>query len=153
TIWRLTAGKVAKARDHTIENIARVLNVDPRVLSGEVRAPDLSSDNEAPVSQVNVRVSTVARNGLNLVAERYGVASSQIIELAPFLFCWAAEASLRERQDRVTEVKRACENARKVEQEIRHFPVPNFTYSEEKIDAEHESIERRDLFGAWFYEK
>jgi transcriptional regulator with XRE-family HTH domain len=74
TIWRLAAGKVAKARDHTIENIARVLNVDPRVLSGEVRAPDLSSDNETPVSQVNVRVSTVARNGLNLVAERYGVA-------------------------------------------------------------------------------
>jgi transcriptional regulator with XRE-family HTH domain len=155
TIWRLTAGKVAKARDRTIENIARVLNVDRRVLSGETRAPELSSDGEAAVSkfQLNVRVSTMARNGLNLVARRYGVEPSQIVELAPFLFCWAAETSLRHRRDRVSEVKRACENARNLEQEIRHFPVPNFTYSEEKIAAEHESIGRCDLFGAWFYEK
>jgi transcriptional regulator with XRE-family HTH domain len=155
TIWRLTAGKVAKARDHTIENIARVLNVDRRVLSGEERAPEFSSDSDAAVSkfQLNVRVSTVARNGLNLVARRYGVEPSRIVELAPFLFCWAAEASLRQRRDRVSEVERACENARNLEREIRHFPVPNFTYSEEKIAAEHESIDRRDLFGGWLCEK
>jgi transcriptional regulator with XRE-family HTH domain len=153
TIWRLTAGKVAKARDLTIENIAGALNVDPRVLSGEARAPDLSTDNEAAVSQLNVRVSTVARNGLKLVAERYDVAQSQIVELAPFLFCWAAETSLRQRRERVSEVDRARENAQNLEREIRHLPVPNFTYSEEKIEAEHESIDRRDLFGAWIYEK
>jgi len=40
-------------------------------------------------------------------------------------------------------------NARDLERKIRHFPVPNFTYSEEKIGAEKESVDRRDLFGAW----
>src|SRR6516162_2394859 len=155
TIWRLTTGKVAKTRDHTIRNIARVLNVDTRVLRGEARAPELTSGTEPAVSkfQLNVRVSTVARNALSLVAERYGVEQSQIVELAPFLFCWVAEASLRQRRDRLSKVERACENARNVEREIRHFPVPNFTYSEEKIAAEHRSIDRRDLFGAWFCEK
>src|SRR5688572_7985473 len=70
TIWRLTAGKVTKARDRTIEEIARVLKVDRRVLTGEMHAPELSSESEAVASkfQLNVRVNPVARNGLNLVA-------------------------------------------------------------------------------------
>lgn len=155
TIWRLTSGKVSKARDHTIEKIARVLNVDRKVLSGEMRAPKPSSDCEPTISkfQLNVRISTAARNSLNLVARRYGVEASQIVELAPLLFCWVAETSLRQRRDRISEVERACENVRNLELEIRHFPVPNFTCSEEKIAAEHESIDRRDLFGAWFYEE
>ena len=155
TIWRLTSGKVAKARAGTIEKIARALKVDQQVLSGETRAPAVQGDNEAAVSklQLNVRVSTVARNGLNLAAERYGVEPPQIVELAPFLFCWAAETSLRQRLARVVEVKRACESAQALERAISHFPVPNFTYSEEKIAAEYESIDRRDLFGTWFCEK
>jgi transcriptional regulator with XRE-family HTH domain len=155
TIWRLTTGKVAKARAGTIEKIARALKVEQQVLSGETRAPAVEGDNEAAVSklQLNIRVSTLARNGLNLVAERYGVERSQIVELAPFLFCWAAETSLRQRRARVIEVERACESAQALERAISHFPVPNFTYSEEKIAAEYESIDRRDLFGAWFCEK
>jgi len=90
---------VAKARDETIERVARALEVDQQVLSGERGAPAVQDDNEAAVSklQLNVRVSTVARNGLNFAAERYGVEPSQIVELAPFLFCWAAETSLRQR--------------------------------------------------------
>jgi DNA-binding Xre family transcriptional regulator len=152
TIWRLKTGKVSKVRGLTIEKIAAALKVDRRVLCGEVPAPE--SDSEPVVSkfQLNVRIGAVARNALTLAARRYRVEPAQIVELAPFLFCWAAEASLRQRRERISEVERACDNAEKLEREIRHFPAPNFTYSDEKIVGEHESINRRDLFGAWFYE-
>jgi len=69
------------------------------------------------------------------------------MELAPLLFCWAAEMSLRQRQDRLRQLEQACENARALEHEMPHLPVPNFTYSEEKIAAESESIDAHDIFG------
>jgi transcriptional regulator with XRE-family HTH domain len=155
TVWRLSAGKVTGARDRTIKQIAEVLKVDPQVLTGEMPPPKVSHESQPATSksQLNLRVSDAARNALILVAQRYGVEQSQIVEIAPFLFCWAAEESLRQRQENVFKVEVACESARNLEQHIRYLPVPNFTYSEEKIVAEQESIDRRDLFGSWIFEK
>jgi transcriptional regulator with XRE-family HTH domain len=147
TLWRLTAGKVSKARDYTIEQIAKALKVDPRVLTGEAVAPDVSRGNEPPTpkDRLNVAICTEARNALHLTALRYNVSQQQILELAPLLFCWAAEASLHQRLDKITQVERAWENVRDLEQRLPHLPDSNFTYAE-AIAVERQSIEDQDLF-------
>jgi transcriptional regulator with XRE-family HTH domain len=147
TLWRLTAGKVRNARDHTIEKIAKALKTDQRVLTGEIPAPEVirGKDTATPKDRLNIALSTEARNALRLAAERYNISQQQIVELAPFLFCWAAEASLRQRRDKIMQVEQACNNVRKLEQAFPHLPVPDFTYAE-VIAAERESIDSCDLF-------
>jgi transcriptional regulator with XRE-family HTH domain len=149
TISRLERGSGERTRDHTLRQLARALNTESAVLSGEAPPPDRQRDAEQSKSQFNISVHAGARNALFLIAERYHVRPWQVLELAPFLFCWAAEASLRQRHERLEEVERACENARNAENAISHLPLPDFTYSEEKIAAEKESIEGRDLFANW----
>ncbi len=151
TISRLERGDRASTRGRTVSQLARALGVDPAVLTGEASAPEKPHERSLldPRSQLNVRVGTGPRNALNLVSRRYRVEPSHIVELAPFLFSCAAEESLRQRRERIAEVDRACEAARNAESDIRHLPPPNFTYSEEKIAAEYESIDSKDLFGAF----
>ena len=120
TISRLERGDREKTRGRTIEQLARALKVEPDVLTGEAPFPELEVESE-PIqkSQLNVRVSRAARNALHLVAQRYvGLEPSQIVELAPFLFCWAAEASLRQRRERLKQLENAAETTRKLEREI-----------------------------------
>jgi len=152
TIWRLTADKVTKARDRTIEQIAHVLKVDSRVLTGEVSVPEESSDSEPVTSknQLNVRVGTAQRNALNLVARRYRVSPSQIVELAPLLFVWAAEESLRRRQERLSKLDQVLDQTKTLGRELRHLsPQMNiFSYADDAIAAEQSSINERDLFGS-----
>jgi transcriptional regulator with XRE-family HTH domain len=150
TISRLERGDRSKTRGRTIEQVARALSVEPEVLTGEKPAPEVQREPSLldARSQLNVRAGTVPRNALSLVARRYRVEPAQIVELAPFLFVWAAEESLRQRRQKIAEVERTCEEARSAETQIRHLPLPNYTYSEEKIAAEYESIEQRDLFGS-----
>jgi transcriptional regulator with XRE-family HTH domain len=150
TISRLERGDRSKTRSRTIEQLARALSVEPAVLTGEKPAPERQREASSldVRSQLNVRVGTAPRNALSLAARRYRVEPSQIVELAPFLFVWAAEESLRQRRDKMVEVKRACDAARDAESGIRHLPIPNYTYTEEKIAAESESVELRDLFGS-----
>src|SRR6266516_3302186 len=101
TISRLERGERPKTRSRTIRQLAHALSVDPAVLTGDGLAPDISRESSAldSRSQLNVRVGAAPRNALNLVARRYRVEPSQIVELAPFLFVWAAEESLRRRQE------------------------------------------------------
>jgi len=152
TIWRLTADKVTKARDRTIEQIAHVLKIDSRVLTGELNAPEASADSEPVTSknQLNVRVGTAQRNALNLAARRYKVAPSQIVELAPFLFVWAAEESLRRRQERLSKLDQVLDETKTLGQQFRHLsPQLNiFSYADDAIAVEQSSINERDLFGS-----
>lgn len=152
TISRLERGERDKTRDRTVEQLARALNVEPGVLTGEVPVPEMKLESEpaSPKSQLNVRISGMARNALTLVAQRYPhVDPSQMIELAPFLFLWAAEASLRHRRERVTQLERAWENVRNLESEIWYGPPhPDSDYLEKQIAAEHESIDMGDIFGS-----
>lgn len=155
TISRLERGERDKTRDRTIEQLARALNVEPAVLTGELPLPELEHDSEpgTPKSQLNVRVSRAARNALTLVAQRYaGVQPSQIVELAPFLFCLAAEQSMRRRRDRVAELEGALEQVRKLEGKIWDQPVPDFDYLEKQIEAERQSIDLNDIFGSFAHE-
>jgi transcriptional regulator with XRE-family HTH domain len=148
TIWRLEQGGHTNTRDRTIQQLARALNADPAVLTGQAKLPNLDDDaGYFLMSKLNFRVSYDAHNALFLVSERYNVTHQEIVELAPFLYCWAAEASLQQRRDRLEKAEAALEGAKSVEADIRHLPSSDFTSSEEKFAIERESIDSHDIFG------
>jgi hypothetical protein len=74
------------------------------------------------------------------------------VELAPFLFCCVAEASLNERRERLQQVKLACDAAKNAQGRMRHLPKPDLSPSEEQIAAEQDSIDREDIFGMFLDE-
>jgi transcriptional regulator with XRE-family HTH domain len=149
TIFRLEQGegRHTKTRERTIQQVARALNTDPGVLTGQTPLSDARDDPIPGMSKFSFLTSTDAHNALFLVSKRYHVSQQEIVELAPFLFCCAAEASLRQRRDRLRQAEIACENAKNIEQEMRHLSAPDFAHSEEKFATEKGSINYQDLFG------
>jgi hypothetical protein len=73
-------------------------------------------------------------------------------ELAPYLFCWAAEASLRRRRERLNQVRWAYENVQNLGRDMPHLSVPNSNPLKEMIEAESESINSQDIWGMALYE-
>ena len=95
-------------------------------------------------SQLNVRVSDRIRNSFSLLALRYSVTPSQVVQIAPFLFMWAAETSLQQRRDRMREFRDAETKMRDA--------LPSYLDDAPRIDdelllLEERSIRRRDIFG------
>lgn len=152
TICRIEKGHQRTTRQHVLKQLAAALNIEPEVLIGEGPMPELQNETELPIvkSQLNIRIGTTHRNFLNLVAIRYKVKPSQIVELAPFLFCWAAEDSLRKRKARLAEFEQVLCQCERLGEQFRHLlPSINlFPYSDDAVWAEDHSIAQRDLFGA-----
>jgi transcriptional regulator with XRE-family HTH domain len=149
TIFRLEQGGQAKTRQRTIQQLARALKTDPAVLTGKSAPPDPVDDDSRYflMSKLNFRINTSTHNALYLISERYDVTQRQIIELAPFLFCCVAEASLQQRRDRLNEAQRALEYARNAEGQMQHLSGSDFSSSEETLTKESESLSAQDLFG------
>ena len=153
TISRLERGDRSKARSRTIEQLARALRVEPAVLTGEAPLPEIESDQASPKVSLNLRISSAAHNALTLAGQLHpAVGPSQIVELAPFLFCWAAEASQRQRLTRIREVESALENLRALQQGIWGGFNPEYSELEREIATEIEFIDCGDLFGTLRYE-
>lgn len=151
TISRIERGELNSTRENTIKQLARALGVDPVELTQEtLTAESKQSEPMKRKPQSSFGVSDAANNFLYLISERYFIKPWQVMELAPLLFCWAAEMSLRERRERLNKLEEACETARMLEKEMPHLPPPNFIYSEEKIAAESRSISSHDIFGMCF---
>lgn len=148
TLHRLEKGKHGSSREDTIRKLARVYGVSEAVLTGEEKLPD-TPDNAPPflMSKLAFPISTTAQNALFLVAQRYHVAHSDIVELAPFLFYWAAEASLQRRREHLRQAEVAREDARKLEAGMRHLIGSDSEDFQNKIASERKSINDRDLFG------
>jgi transcriptional regulator with XRE-family HTH domain len=148
TLHRLEKGEHGSSRESTIGKLARALGVSQAVLTGEEKLPDTPDDNAPfPMSKLAFPISQGTLNALFLVGQRYHVPQSDIVELAPFLFCWAAEASLRRRRELLQQAEIARDNARKLEAKMRHLIGSDSEDFQNKIAAERESIEDRDLFG------
>jgi transcriptional regulator with XRE-family HTH domain len=151
TISRIERGELKSTRENTIKELARALGVEPVELTQETLTSE--SNQSEPMKrkpQSSFGVSDAANNFLYLISERYFIKPWQVMELAPLLFCWAAEKSLRERRERLDKLEEACSTARTLEKEMPHLPPPNFIYSEEKIAAESRSIDNHDIFGMGF---
>ncbi len=151
TVCRLETdkSKESSTRRHTIDGLAQALRTDPDVLTGKRPLPDADDDDRSALdlSRLNFGVSTNARNAMYLVSERYNVKYADIVELAPFLFCWAAEASLRQRKEHLARAEAALSALRDSDSSMEHLEPFDFSELQEKIDAEKESIEYHDIWG------
>jgi transcriptional regulator with XRE-family HTH domain len=146
TISRIESGKQANTRGSTVQKLARALGVELAVLTGEAPIPE-NKLQETSAPRSSIQISAHARNALYLLYERYHIRPWQVIEIAPFLFCWAAEASLRRRGDRIGRVQSAYQAVRDQDQDIKYMRKSDFSDIEEKFKVEKESIEAQDLFG------
>jgi transcriptional regulator with XRE-family HTH domain len=148
TIFRLEReDRHATSRQLTIQRLARALNTDPDVLTGEAPAPDATENPISDMARFSFLTSKDAHNALFLVSKRYHVSQQEIVELAPFLFCCAAEESLRQRRERLRGAQLSYENAKRTHEAISHLLGPDFSSSDEQFEAEKRSIDYRDLFG------
>jgi transcriptional regulator with XRE-family HTH domain len=158
TIYRIESGPVEsekrQRRKGTIERLARALNVDPEVLTGEKPIPTDTIQPAGPTDesayQLNARVSGAIRNAFSLVALRYKISVSRIVELAPFLFVLAAEGSIRRRRELLDELEGAFDCASRLRPNFPHLPfwIAETYEQSEAVAAEEKSIADRDLFGA-----
>lgn len=155
SIHRIEKGNKKHNRKIVIERLAKALKISEEVLTGNVPLRSNQSEKDETdelltllsQSQLNLRVSDRARNALSLAATHFGVNLSKIVEIAPFLFCWAAEQSLKLRRERLAEIDKA--NAELARLQTSHIHAANFmnARSEGPLDAERLSIEKNDLFG------
>ena len=149
TISRIENGSRQNSRRHTLEGLAKALSTDIETLTG----PDLNeSTPDGPFSgrksQMNVRMADDARNALALVALRYNVKPAHILHVAPFLFLWAAEESLRRRQRHLDEVASQWDLLGKLAGARHLSPKLQESWeAEDLMAAEEGSIRARDLFG------
>jgi transcriptional regulator with XRE-family HTH domain len=146
TISRLERNPRGSTRGAVLRKLARALSVDIGVLTGDQPIPD-SKSQEMPIARSNIPISDQARNALHLIFQRYYIQPWQIVEMAPVLFCWAAEASLRVRRTEIDDIKLSFDTAREQERRVSHLRAAELDDLQEKIGAECKSIEGRDLLG------
>ena len=112
TISRIERGEQDNTRENTIKLLARALGMEPAELTREALTQE--GNQCEPMKrrpQSSFGVSDAANNFLYLISERYFIRPWQVMELAPLLFCWAAEMSLRERRERLNKLEEACTTA------------------------------------------
>ncbi len=147
TISKIETGKRTNPRPSTLRKLAKALGVEPDELTGsdidEIERSPLS-----PKSQMNIRMANDARNALHLTAARYGVRPNHILHLAPLLFRWAAEMSLKHRMERVIEIE-ANLDALSGAAAPNHLSgvLTDHWRGSDILDEERRSIANRDLFG------
>lgn len=144
TISRLERGTQGATRASVAAKIARSLSVDINVLIGNAPIPE-SKSKDMQITRSSIQISDQARNALHLIYERYYIQPWQIVEMAPVLFCWAAEASLRARQSEIDAVQLSFDTACEHERRVPHLVASELGDLRQKIAAEKESIEERDL--------
>lgn len=148
TINRLETGRQAVPRASTVRKLAEALGVSSETLSAGSDDEDAALPSFVRKTQMNVRIADDTRNALNLMAIRYGVKASHILHLAPLLFNWAAEASLKQRRRHLEEAHQRLAQLAALDgpKHLQH-PADQNWRSEEALEEERRSIEKRDLFG------
>lgn len=155
SVHRIEKGGQKHNRKDVITSLANALGVTEDVLTGTNTTVMPEKKAEGPdeilsASTFNLRVSDGARNALAFTARRYGVSNAQIVEIAPLLFFWAAEMSLKKRLNRLNDLNLKNEEISKMGEVFHHLHFRAFTImnAENTLAAELESIEARDIFGA-----
>ena len=149
TINKLETGKRLSPRASTLRNLAAALNVDPTELQGsDVNDPG----REPPVAlkaQMNFKMASDTRNALHLTSVRYNVKQSHILHLAPFLFYWAAEQSLKLRAQKLQEIGEKLDALSSVcSSKHLNSCITDHWRAEDLLEEERRSIANRDIFGA-----
>jgi transcriptional regulator with XRE-family HTH domain len=151
TVSRIERGERQNVRANTLKKLASTLDVEVGVLTGELPMPpdpstDLPWDRKSPIT---LRMRDGARNALTLTAGRYQVERADIVELAPYLFTWVAEMSLRKRAQRIESLEARLADIEGLASQFVHLSdlLTTSFPAEDIIAAEKLSISQRDLFG------
>ena len=137
-------------RGNTVERLAKALQVEPGVLTGELPLPD---SGKAPTAepqrvQIGAEIAPKARLAYDLVKRRYGMSATEIINMAPLFFTLLAEGSLAKRRDKLAEAHEAISRLDQMEDEVGHRLFSGATTVALNADMlEEESINKADLFG------
>jgi transcriptional regulator with XRE-family HTH domain len=154
TIYRIETSDHRQAvRPGTLARLAAALDVSPDVLTGQAPLPESEPTPARPSNDddysINVSVDGAIRNAFSLVQMRYRVPIARIVELAPFLFVLAAEASLERRRIKLEELKNAFTGVQFLLSNFPHLstflcpPDPDGP----DLDVEAKSISARDILG------
>jgi len=154
SIHRIEKGGQQRNAHKVIKALARAMGITEEVLTGEIATsvPEkkmAESDEAFSESQLSLRVSDGARNALALTAQRYRVSHAQIVEIAPLLFFWVAEMSLRARRNKLDTIQKKYEEISQAAEAFSHLQFHTLDHDSngEPIEAEDKSIEKRDIFG------
>ena len=111
TIQRLEnpAERSNNPRGNTLDRLARALQVEPGVLTGDLPLPDSGNmpASEPRRVQVSAEIAPKARLAYDLVKRRYGVSATEIINMAPLFFALLIEGSLARRREKLEEAGEA----------------------------------------------
>lgn len=145
TVSRWERGEIDHVRRDIFGKLCQVLDATEAQIRGDEPLPESSAAQQALKGQMNLSIDRACRNALSLVAMRYGVTRQRIVEVAPLLFCIAAEQSLQQRRKCLADLRSAAEAVYDAAPSHlpRYWPV-----DEGVLKAEQRSIESRDLFGS-----
>jgi len=152
TIQRLEnpASGINNPHGNTLDRLAKALQVEPGVLTGDLPLP---GSGNAPAFeprrvQVSAEIAPKARLAYDLVKRRYGVSATEIINMAPLFFALLAEGSLARRRKMLEEAGEAIERLDQMRDEVGHWVFGGATTVALNADMlEGESIAKADIFG------
>lgn len=137
-------------REDTVIRLAKALNVEPGVLTGELDMPDADKVPvvEADPVRVGAQIPPKVRLAYDLIKRRYGVNTTELINMAPLFFSLLAEGSLAWRLRKLEEAKEASGQLNQIDGYWRGglgTGLDDAVYH--GIAREEESIRKADLFG------
>lgn len=145
-IARLEAAKgPVTCRAHTLECLAKALDVAPEALMPVL--PDRQRKTPGWPKPVRLMLSDDTVLKAQLAAQRYGMETRDIFEMAPLLLTLLAEASLADRRARLDAFKAQFKAAMALAPG--HLPQAQVSWAdhERAADQEQASIVQRDIFG------
>ena len=135
-----------KTREDTLNRLAKALRVKPGVLTGELPLSESDRDPAFDAEQVQIGAQIVPKFRLayDLIKRRYGVSTTEIINMAPLFFALLAEGSLAWRREKLKELKEAIDRLQQID-EFWDGSMASLSASEQ-IALEKDSIAKADLF-------
>lgn len=150
TVSRWERGQACRVRAHLREPLCKALGVEWDALT----TPPSPEPNLRPFGYTRMQrwVSRHVPPALLLVAERYGIRPTEVLNVAPLLFLIAAERSLLERRRRLDEIyAMQGEAERRLMEKSAHLggivAARNMS-AEEILEQEEKSLSERDIFGS-----
>ena len=136
-------------REDTVMRLAKALDVEPGVLTGELPLP---APGEAPPSEpdpvrIGAQIPPKVRLAYDLIKRRYGVNATDVITMAPLFFALLAEGSLAWRREKLREARETASHLEGVGGFWSGGMSTGMDGIWHGINREKDSIRKADLFG------
>ena len=149
TIQRIERQSSQTAHEHTVECLAKALDVEAGVLTDELPLPDVEGlfTDDSGRGQINVQIGPKIRLAYDLIRERYDVNTTNLVSMAPLFFALLASGSLAWRKEKLKGVKEAIKSL-KGNDDNEWDMFARITLPQENMaKMEDESISKEDIFG------